>query len=204
MTRVAPPHCHLRRTHLAAEAAICISGARLGFEAVLFSHRRRSFYFNCSSSCPITSPLEACMYPHAAPGPQPSTTTDAEMMNQLGGVMRCPHRCSCVPPDIFCYPSCFHSCIHISSPFLSLTRCSCPQGSARSGWKLFRRPCAPPLAAPRSAPAASSTAPPQTSAACWSSAVTKAECWCPWRGVKSGSAKQNRYFHRRRDRLSAG
>ncbi len=83
-------------------------------------------------------------------------------------------------------------------------RCTCPQGSARSGWKLFRRPRAPPLAAPRSTPTASPALPPQTSEACWSSAVTKAECWCPWRGVKSGSAKQNRYFQHRWDFLSTG
>lgn len=80
--------------------------------------------------------------------------------------------------------------------------CTCLQGNARSGWKLFRRPRAPPPAAPRRAPTASRAPPPQTSEACWSSAVTKAECWCPWRGVKSGSAKQNRYFQNRRDFLS--
>lgn len=82
--------------------------------------------------------------------------------------------------------------------------CTCPQGSARSGWKLFRRPRAPPPVVPRSAPTASPAPPPQTSEACWSCAVTKAECWCPWRGVKSGSAKQNRYFQHHRDFLSAG
>lgn len=81
---------------------------------------------------------------------------------------------------------------------------TCPQGSARSGWKLFRRPRNPPSAAPRSAPTASPTTPLQTSEARWSSVVTKAECWCPWRGVKSGSAKQNRYFQHRRDFLSIG
>lgn len=97
--------------------------------------------------------------------------------------------------------------IHIHHPTLLLSvpaLCTCPQGSARSGWKLFRRPRAPPLALPRSAPTASPTTPLQTSEACWSSAVTKAECWCPWRGVKSGSAKQNRYCQHRRDFLSIG
>lgn len=117
------------------------------------------------------------------------------------------------PLDFF--PSCFHclshthTCIHLYHLclFFSVSvshSCTCPQGSARSGWKLFRRPCAPPPAAPRSAPTASPARPPQTSEACWSSAVTKAEYWCPWRGVKSGSAKQNRYFQHRWDFLSTG
>lgn len=110
------------------------------------------------------------------------------------------------------YFSRFHSfstlVIHMHHPtlfFFSVSvLCTCPQGSARSGWKLFRRPRNPPSAVSRSAPTASPTTPLQTSEACWSSAVTKAECWCPWRGVKSGSAKQNRYFQHRRDFLSIG
>lgn len=99
------------------------------------------------------------------------------------------------------------TCIHMHVPFLFTVSdshsCSCPQGSARSGWKRFTRPRTSPPVNPRSAQTASPT-PPQTSEACWSSAVTKAECWCPWRGAKSGSAKQNRYFQHHRDILSTG
>lgn len=95
--------------------------------------------------------------------------------------------------------------IHCITSFLLLSAMrTCPQGSARSGWKLFRRPHTSPPALPRSAPTVSPTTALQTGEACWISAVTKAECWCPWRGVKSDSAKQNRYCHRRRDFLSAG
>lgn len=99
-----------------------------------------------------------------------------------------------------------HPCMHHPTLlfFSVLVLCTCPQGSARSGWKLFRQPRSPPFAVPRSAPTASRTTPLQTSKACWSSVVTKAECWCPWRGAKSDSAKQNRYFQHRRDFLSIG
>lgn len=98
-----------------------------------------------------------------------------------------------------------HHLTHFFSPSVSVSDLyTRPQGSARSGWKLFRRPRTPLSAFPRSAPTASPTTPLQTSEACWSSAVTKADCWSPWRGVKSGSAKQNRYFQHRRDFLSIG
>lgn len=83
---------------------------------------------------------------------------------------------------VFSLP-CTQTCIHMHHLLFLFSvfdshSCSCPQGSARSGWKLFRRPRAPP-AAPRSVQTASPTSPPQTSEACWSSAATKAECWCP-------------------------